>query len=203
MTDRKTPTERHEHARAQVLCVGKIRLDDRVIECDIVNISAEGAKIHASEAVGELSRLTLQVDPFGDFACDVIWQDGAFLGVLFLEESTKILQLDADLLKDPEKKAGSRETTRVLVLWSGRLYSGNKDVECRILNISMGGAKIHVTAASGFVSPVTLRIDRFGEFSCEIVWQDGEYMGLNFLDEPQKIGEIIGRSLPEIRKNSE
>ncbi len=48
---------------------------------------------------------------------------------------------------------------------------------------------------------MVLKIDRFGEFHCEIVWREGDYLGLKFLADQQTIEETIGEAVPQIRRN--
>ncbi len=46
-------------------------------------------------------------------------------------------------------------------------------------------------------------IDRFGEFPSDVVWQEGEYLGIDFRDEPEDIVRIVEPVLPAIRGGPE
>ena len=73
-----------------------------------------------------------------------------------------------------------RSDTRRSVLWLADLYVGIRRYECRILNISAGGAKISLDATLQAGAAITLRSRHFGEFKAEVVWQgDGAY-GVRF-----------------------
>jgi hypothetical protein len=192
-----------EHPRTLVFCAGALRVGDWIVACEIVNISVEGANVRATQVLEPVSLVTLSVDPCGDFECDVTWQDGETLGLTFREQGPRTQELYETLLQDPEGANGARDATRVQVLWSGQLRSKETSNDCRIVNVSLGGAKAHVSNPSDIISPVTLAIDRFGEFSCEIVWREGNYLGLKFLDVPQTIEETVGQAVPQIRRNME
>ena len=187
--------------RALVLCPGTLRLGDWAIECQIVSVSVEGANVRATQVLDPVSSLTLDTRSCGEFECDVIWQDAETLGLMFREQGPKTENLYQTLLQDSEGTTGARRAIRVQVLWSGILRSGHRSSECRIVNVSLSGAKAHVSNPSELASPVVLTIDRFGEFHCEIVWREGDYLGLKFLADPQTIEESIGEAVPQIRRN--
>ncbi len=190
-----------EQPRALVLRPGTLRLGDWAVECEIVNASVEGANVRTRQVLEPVSRLTLNVRSCGEFECDVIWQDAETLGLTFREQGPKTEKLYQALLRDSEGPTGARRATRVQVLWSGILRSGHRSSGCRIVNVSMSGAKAHVSNPSELASPVILAIDRFGEFYCEIVWREEDYLGLKFLADEQTIEETIGEAVPQIRRN--
>lgn len=184
-----------------VLCPGTLRVGGLSIACEVVNISVEGANVRATQVLDLVPFLTLSIPPHGEFECDVTWQDGEILGLAFREQGPKTRTLYEALLQDSEGSKGAREATRVQVLWSGKLRSRETSSDCRIVNVSLGGVKAHVSSPSDIVSPVTLVIDRFGEFNCEIVWRKGDFLGLKFLDDRQTIEATIGQAVPQIRSN--
>ncbi len=190
-----------EHPRALVLRPGTLHLGGSTVECEIVSVSVEGANVRTAQVLDPVSRLTLSVHSCGEFECDVIWQDAETLGLTFRDHGPKTEKLYQTLLQDSEGATGARSATRVQVLWSGILRSGHRSSECRIVNVSLSGAKAHVSNPSELASPVILTIDRFGEFYCEIVWREGDYLGLKFLADQQTIEETIGEAVPQICRN--
>ncbi len=195
--DRESRVAR-EQPRALVLRPGSLRLGDWAVDCEIVNVSVEGASVRTTQVLEPVSQVTLNVHACGEFECDVIWQDAETLGLTFREQGPKTEKLYQALLRDSEGPGGARRRTRVQVLWSGVLRSGHRSSECRIVNVSLSGAKVHVSNPSELASPVILAIDRFGEFYCEIVWREGDYLGLKFLADQQTIKETIGEAVPQI-----
>jgi hypothetical protein len=141
-----------EHPRTLVFCAGALRVGDWIVACEIVKISVEGANVRATQVLEPVSLVTLSVDPCGDFECDVTWQDGETLGLTFREQGPRTQELYETLLQDPEGANGARDATRVQVLWSGQLRSKETSNDCRIVNVSLGGAKAHVSNPSDIIS---------------------------------------------------
>ncbi len=173
------------------------------VGCEILNISAEGLKVRVSLDFEPARRLTLAVESCGEYDCDLVWRDGETLGLEYPAQTAETLRLYAALVADSEGPSGVRDGTRVQVLWNGFLHAGERSSACRILNVSLSGARAHVSNPSDIPSPVTLKIDRFGEFTCEIEWREGDYLGLRFLADKETIAESIGRAVPQIIRELE
>ena len=98
-------------------------------------------------------------------------------------------------LTEDEAKA-MRKTVRRRVLWKARIKIAGAIHPCAVVDISLGGARLHfaVRAASG--TKVRLIFDRFGAFSAEVVWSGGRGLGLRFTDDPRRIAGLIGARIP-------
>ncbi|MBU0970037.1 MAG: PilZ domain-containing protein [Proteobacteria bacterium] len=72
-----------------------------------------------------------------------------------------------------------------------RLVCKDRVLNCRINNISVGGARVEIDGAFDAKSYVKLSLGAFGEFACEIVWQDGARLGLRFLNTAEEMAEVI------------
>ncbi len=173
------------------------------VDCEILNISAEGVTMRVAPGFEPAGPLTLAVESHGEYACDLVWRDGDTLGLEYPEQNAETLGLYEALRADSEGPSGAREAIRVQILWNGSLHARERSSGCRILNVSLGGAKAHVSNPSDIPSPVTLMIDRFGEFTCEVVWREGDHLGLRFLADHETIAETIGRAVPQILRVSE
>lgn len=93
---------------------------------------------------------------------------------------------------DSELKTESRrQHPRKKVFLRAELRSGNDAAPCDILNLSAGGARISSTLKVSAGSRVILNLEPFGELPGEIVWQNGEEMGINFQKDPAQIAEIV------------
>jgi hypothetical protein len=66
-----------------------------------------------------------------------------------------------------------------------------EEVECRILNISAGGASVEVDFPLTDGEPVTLRIGALGDHVCDVIWINGFRLGLNFHDGPEMMAEVV------------
>jgi hypothetical protein len=86
-----------------------------------------------------------------------------------------------------------REHTRKPVVFASEMLFDNKEVPCSIKNISAGGAKLEITEEQENEYPRTavLNITHFGRFTVTIVWHSGEYLGVKFLDAPEKMAEVL------------
>lgn len=63
----------------------------------------------------------------------------------------------------------------------GRLFSGAVEHDCAILSISPGGAQIRLPQKIGIWTTVTLSIDGIGALHCRVVWQRGDIIALQFV----------------------
>ena len=201
--DRPDARQGQELPRALVLRPARLQSGGESVGCEILNISAEGVKVRVAPGFEPARRLTLAVESRGEYDCDLVWRDGDTLGLEYPEQNAETLALYEALVADSEGPSGARDGTRVQVLWNGFLHAGERSSACRILNVSLSGAKAQVSNPSDIPSPVTLKIDRFGEFYCEIEWREGDYLGLRFLADQETIAETIGQAVPQILVDSE
>ncbi len=199
--DRADARQGQELPRALVLRPARLHSGGRSVDCEILNISAEGVKLRVAQDFEPAGRLTLAVESCGEHACDLVWRDGETLGLEYPEQNAETLRLYEALVADSEGPSGARDGTRVQVLWNGSLHAGPRSSACRVLNVSLSGAKVQVTNPSEIPSPVTLKIDRFGEFHCEIEWREGDDLGLRFLADQKTIAETIGQAVPQILRD--
>ena len=72
-----------------------------------------------------------------------------------------------------------------------------------VLNLSAGGARIRLPDMSVLDDRATLSINRFGDFAGRLVWRHENEFGLEFLDPPERIVELVGDTLPRIRDDFE
>jgi len=105
----------------------------------------------------------------------------------------------AEGIPRPAKAQAAPPGGQVQVLWGGRLRYNHQDYDCRVLAISLGGVKVRVGDPVAVPSPVTLCLDRFGEFLCKVAWRAGDHLGLDFIDPPERIVEAIGTAVPALR----
>ena len=94
-----------------------------------------------------------------------------------------------------KKASNQRRFERTTVLWSGHLVFQEQIVACVIVNISAGGAMVRTEDAAFCLTSVVLRSDHIGELAAEVVWRQGDELGLKFIDDPETVAEIIGQAL--------
>ncbi len=192
MSETANPADKQKHPRYQALCPGKFYTGGRVVDCDVLNISAGGVKIRLARQVEAASQVRLRIDRVGEFSGRVAWRDGAILGIEFQHQLTQIARVVEDILNEDMSRAKRRRHPRTSVLWAARLLCQGQSTDCRILNISLGGAKIHPEKPINGGPKVILNIDGFGQIAGSIVWQDVEHLGIEFLDEREHIVRVLG-----------
>ena len=191
--------ELQKHPRRSVYVTARVISKDRTEDCEILNVSVGGAKIRVA-ADSEISGMvTLSVENKGNFPAKVAWRNGALAGLEFMGDSEDSSRLVWELVENPEVDKERRRYTRTSVLWSGHLHSGGRASACRLVNISAFGAKIRLFEPIALESRVSLRVERFGEFPSNVIWKEGNFLGISFRDDPEDIIQIFGDALPAIR----
>jgi len=95
-----------------------------------------------------------------------------------------------------EDAAALRRTVRKRVLWAAKLTRGAKRFDCVVVDLSLGGARIHLAQPLAKGEMVTLVLDRLGPIRAEVVWQEEQSIGLHFVDDAKTISDLIGNRLP-------
>jgi hypothetical protein len=93
-----------------------------------------------------------------------------------------------------------REHNRKPVLWAGHVETATGAIDCIALDLSLGGAKLRLTAPLPPDEAVTLVIERVGTFRARVMWQasDGgvRSAGIRFSDPAEVITRMLRRALP-------
>lgn len=186
--------------RCSVYVQARLATDDSTQDCEILNLSAGGAKLRLPEPVAVGTEVVLTIEGHGTFAAKVAWSDRGHMGLQFMGDRDAAARLVWDLVENPEVNKGERRFTRRSVLWAGELRTGGRGLACRVQNISAFGAKVRLLEPfSARVSKVTLQVERYGEFPGEVVWQEGQILGISFNDDPEDVAQIFGSALESPR----
>lgn len=87
--------------------------------------------------------------------------------------------------------SNTREHERRIVLVEARVMEDGQWHDCRIVNISAGGAKLLIGRQLGDGAAVRLHIGQFGQFGATVTWQrDGE-MGVRFTHDPAEMADLV------------
>lgn len=84
-----------------------------------------------------------------------------------------------------------RAYERRTVLVAARIHDGEEWHECRIVNISLGGAKLRTGRRIDPGATVLLDIERFGRFSGTVVWRHSEELGITFTHNPDEVADMV------------
>ncbi len=93
---------------------------------------------------------------------------------------------------------GKRQFKRASVLWQATLNCGNEPLDCQIYNVSPGGAKLRLAEPLTRFTQVQLDGRRFGKIPARVVWHQDDWIGLSFLDTPDKVAHALSDVLPAV-----
>jgi hypothetical protein len=78
---------------------------------------------------------------------------------------------------------------------TARLFFGTSEYVCSITSISQGGAQVRLPHSIATWATVTLVIDSVGAFHCRVVWQRGETLALQFVQNANWVnGKFLARA---------
>lgn len=95
---------------------------------------------------------------------------------------------DAVIVKD------RRRHPRRSVIWLGTLKVGEFDFPCRVLDLSLTGARIRLSLPLKKGASVILSISRCGDLPAHIAWHKEDKIGLDFTLPPEEISVLLGES---------
>lgn len=91
-----------------------------------------------------------------------------------------------------------RSFARFKTLLAGMVSDQSMQSTCRVLDLSLGGARIGgLDADETLPERFSLRIDRFGLAEGRLLWQRGDQAGVRFEGEPTTIAALFGAFLPK------
>lgn len=181
---------------------GKLHSSDGTVDCEVIHLSRKGAQVRLLAPLGDAEDLFLAISGFGQLSCRIMDAEGDYADLRFqgdAETQDAVFQEIVAQLADDE---GRRRYLRRSVLWPGTLKSGHGQVDCTILNMSLGGAKVALSQERECAGNVTLLGDRFEGLSATVMWQRGRVLGLQFKSEPAEVARVLGDLLPAIKASA-
>jgi hypothetical protein len=94
------------------------------------------------------------------------------------------------MLGEDKRKHARRLVTLRAVLRAGDDADGPV-VECKIRDLSVGGACVEAADAVASAPNLILDIDRFGRYSAELVWTRHPILGLSFRHSPELMHKLV------------
>ncbi len=181
------------------LCVGTLDFGGRAEPVEVLALSSHSADLRCNNDLAEDGAVTLVVENFRSFEGELVRRHGRIIGIVFKgteQAGTQVTPAPPQPVAKAQKGKSLRRHTRSAVFWSGAVQAGRENVDCIVLNMSPGGAKIRLLkryVSDG--SPVVLHIDRLGGYAGEVIWSEGNTMGLRFLKNPREIAADIEQVL--------
>jgi hypothetical protein len=91
--------ERRAFWRNTVVWNGNLNIEDGSVECVVLNVSANGAKLHFSKPIDFSDpKGVLCIPRLGEFAAEIAWVKGTTVGLRFEESPERVQELIADAL---------------------------------------------------------------------------------------------------------
>lgn len=188
------------------LCTAVLEFGGRSTTVEVLGLTARSADLRCSEDIAETGPVALTIDGFRRFEGELVRRHGQIIGMAFRSpEDSDGLDAVAepspqkegkDAGTSPRRRRAMRRHLRSAVFWSGVMQAGRESIDCIVLNMSAGGAKVKLLSRFAHDgSPVVLHIDRMGGYAGEVMWSEGDLIGLRFLKDPKAIQADIDRAL--------
>lgn len=197
--DRAMTELRMVEQRVALMQPGKIHTPDSLVDCEILLLSREGARVRVLGDLQGATDLFLAVRGFGQLACRLGQVDGDCVELNFCGDAESQDATFQDILDRFGDEEGQRHFLRRSVLWPGQLVANGESHSCTILNMSLGGAKVALCNEGALSDHVTLEGDRFQGLKATVSWTSGRVVGLEFKDEPAAVARALGDILPTIK----
>ncbi|HEY3918929.1 MAG TPA: PilZ domain-containing protein [Stellaceae bacterium] len=89
-----------------------------------------------------------------------------------------------------------RQFRRKAVIWGAKLETEQGVLDCIMLDLSLGGARLRCDCQLALQKPATLVLDKFGRFPSEVVWVTPTEVGVQFNDAPDAVAARFGDVMP-------
>ena len=90
-----------------------------------------------------------------------------------------------------DNKENKRRDTREKIITQAIILIDKDKYDCRILNISVGGAKLQIDRHFDSGLAVILQIGKFGQFNATIAWQQSGELGIKFSHDALEMAAVI------------
>lgn len=97
-------------------------------------------------------------------------------------------------MNKPEVSDERRRAPRRPVLWNGKLLVGKHRFDCRILDISLTGARLQIDLPLKRGAEVGLSIPRCEELPAAVSFQRDDRLGLSFTIPPDEVADKVGEA---------
>ncbi len=174
-----------------VHCPARVLAGRKAIDCQIINMTNQGGRLSLDEEAEFTTPFVLEIGKLGSLLAETPAGKGQRISITFLDREsriTEVLQAVTEHYPDTDQR---RKYPRVAVTYAAKAYSGDATAECRIRNLSQGGAALQFDHEPSLDDVFRLTIRRFGEFHCRKMWQDAETVGVTFMESPRKFADYV------------
>jgi len=171
------PDRRHDQRLITILRVGKMICARNQELCLIRNISEGGlmAHVYSPHEVGD--RVVIELKSDHCVAGTIRWVQGDNVGIVF-DERVDV----SEVLRNRGVGDGRKpRAPRLEVRGYARLRIGSETWRVEVSDLSQGGAKVKVADYLPVDEDAVVTIDGLRPVKAVIRWQEGDYVGLEFL----------------------
>lgn len=143
-------------------------------DCLILNLSDTGAKVRVSEPATFPDICQLRLDSGVVRHCKVVWRRGFEAGLEFVSAP----ESDQEETIDRRKWKRDRSLRRGLVVFEGAFST----MECAVMDISAGGARIRPSDIMSCPDVFQLKVAFGPSRPCKVVRRIGQELAVKFLD---------------------
>jgi len=182
-------SDKEKDNREVAYCPARILFGSKVINCQVINMTTNSARLLLSESSEFDSPFVLELGPLGSLLAETSPGQATRVDATFLDRPArveKILQAVTEKYPDTDQR---RNYPRAAVIYTAKAFSGSDMADCRIRDISEAGTCIRFDDQPSLNRIFRLKIRRFGEFRCCKIWQKAETIGVTFLEAPHKFIE--------------
>lgn len=90
VTGPQRPPERRRALRKRVLWSAQVESEERLINCAILDVSLQGARVRLDEGALPQGPMAIAVSRFGTFQAEVVWVQDQVAGLRFLESVERV-----------------------------------------------------------------------------------------------------------------
>ncbi len=177
-----------EHAQ----CPARVVAGSKVVDCQIINMTNKGGRLSLDEEAEFTTPFVLEIGGLGSLLAETSTGKGQRISVTFLDRESRITQVLRAVTERYPSTDQRRKYPRVAVTYSAKAYSGEGVTECRIRDLSQGGAALRFEHEPSLEDVFRLEIRRFGEFRCRKIWQEAITVGVTFMKSPKKFADYLG-----------
>ena len=179
MADESQTNENRRAVRRRTLKEGTIVFDDgqHTMQCKILDTSETGARLHVPDVMFMPEQFLFKIRCGAIRNCQVIWKDGPTVGVQFTGgEGTG--------MADGSQTNENRRAVRRPTVKEGMIVfnHGHCTMQCKILDTSETGARLHVPEVLFMPEQFLLKIPDGAMRNCEVIWKKGPTVGVQFTD---------------------
>lgn len=97
-------------------------------------------------------------------------------------------------MKNQSDGSERRRHPRRAVIWMGSLRVGEWTFACRVLDLSLTGARIRLALPLKRGAEVTLSVPRCGDIPAEVAWHKDDKLGINFSISAGAVRDRLGEA---------